>query len=234
MRRLLIFVLTMCALNIYGLSIGPYKDDEAGFGDYTNPVDSTTYIVALDTLKIYGYTVMSNDLGQCVLHKGMAIKDSAECLNISDSSYYLVNFNELMRVSSMYYPSLAPSDLLRLLPDIMKRPYHKFANDTIVRELYANLYKVEYRRVPDYFLLILMNGRAFNRNILREVYPTDALSKEQYDEWMIKYSARPRQFGDPDAFYRFLVPMWREAMSPEDDEITLYYKELDRERGWVK
>ena len=149
MRRLLIFVLTMCALNIYGLSIGPYKDDEAGFGDYTNPVDSTTYIVALDTLKIYGYTVMSNDLGQCVLHKGMAIKDSAECLNISDSSYYLVNFNELMRVSSMYYPSLAPSDLLRLLPDIMTRPYHKFANDTIVRELYANLYKVEYRRVPD-------------------------------------------------------------------------------------
>lgn len=231
MRHLLIFVLIVFGLNIYGSSIGPYEDGATGFGCYSNPKDSTTYVMALDTLNISNYTILSNELNQYVLHRGSHFNNYDNSQNISDSSYYLLNFNELMRISSFYYPALAPQNLLRLLPPILTGVYIEFANDTIVTELGANRFKIEYRRAPDYFLLMLYNGSAFNRTIQEKM--SFFVPREQYEEAQRKYSAHPRQFRDSNAFYRFLVPMWKESMAPEDDEIMRYYKELDRERGWL-
>lgn len=215
-------LLTFLSLTVVGAAYGygPYKDDYLGSFMATNMYDRTSYVADLGSIELKNYIILENQQGhQFAINGSKVVSFETEHLNTSDSTYILLNNSELAQFKEIaVYCELKQESLLRIVGSIGTRKYRDIALDTTRNQIDTanNFFEVVYHKNPDYFLLFLIKANVFNRIMQEPMYFTDSFAPLTLEEMREKWMPKPREFKDSTAFYRILVPVWKEAIIPND------------------
>lgn len=174
MKKIIPMILFLICLSELVYPYGPYIGDNFGAFTATNMKDCTSYVLDMGILRMAEYRMLENDSGHQFLFRGKTVPDHIDSsfISMNDSNYLLITLPENIRFREIApYCEVESTSLLKSVSLMEEQTFRMLATDTLTIHTRTDRYfEFQYNNPPDYFLVFLIKGNAFN-NFINKASP---------------------------------------------------------------